>query len=56
VIYRMAQPPVPAGGMVALSLREGSWLALLGSLMMVLGPIWPQVSLEPAQAGALIRA
>ncbi len=55
VIYRMAQPPVPAGGLVALSLREGSWLALLGSLMMVLGPIWPRVSLEPAQAGALIR-
>ena len=46
--YRMAAPPVPAGGLVALSLREGSWLALLGSLMMVLGPIWPRVSLEPA--------
>jgi hypothetical protein len=56
VIYRMAEPPVPAGGLVALSLREGSWLALLGSLMMVLGPIWPRVSLEPAQGGALIRA
>jgi hypothetical protein len=55
VIYRMAEPPVPAGGLVALSLREGSWLALLGSLMMVLGPIWPRVSLEPAQGGALIR-
>jgi hypothetical protein len=56
VIYRMAEPPVPAGGLVALSLREGSWLALLGSLMMVLGPIWPRVSAEPAHGGALIRA
>jgi len=55
VIYRMAEPPVPAGGLVALSLREGSWLALLGSLMMVLGPIWPRVSLEHAHEGALIR-
>jgi len=56
VAYRMSVPPVPAGGLVALSLREGSWLALLGSLMMVLGPIWPRVSLEPAHGGALIRA
>ena len=56
VTYRMAAPPVPAGGLVALSLREGSWLALLGSLMMVLGPIWPQVSLDTAPGGNLIRA
>ena len=48
--------PVPAGGLVALTLREGSWLALLGSLMMVLGPIWPRVSLGPAHVDALIRA
>jgi len=55
VIYRMAEPPVPPGGLVALSLREGSWLSLLGSLMMVLGPIWPRVSLEPAHGASLIR-
>jgi hypothetical protein len=55
VIYRMAVPPVPPGGLVALSLREGSWLALLGSLMMVLGPIWPRVSVEPAHGASLIR-
>ena len=41
---------------MALTLREGSWLALLGSLMMVLGPIWPRVSLGPAHVDALIRA
>ncbi|HTY97126.1 MAG TPA: hypothetical protein VMB91_08810 [Solirubrobacteraceae bacterium] len=56
VAYRMSVPPVPAGGLVALTLREGSWLALLGSLMMVLGPIWPQVSLEGAPGSTLIRA
>ena len=56
VAYRMSVPPVPAGGLVALTLREGSWLALLGSLMMVLGPIWPRVSLGPAHVDALIRA
>jgi len=55
VSYRMSVPPVPAGGVVALTLREGSWLALLGSLMMVLGPIWPRVSLGPASGGELIR-
>ncbi len=42
VIYRMVFPPVPAGGMVALSLREGAWLSLFGSLMMALGGIWPR--------------
>jgi len=56
VAYRMSAPPVPAGGLVALTLREGSWLALLGSLMIVLGPIWPRVSLGPAHVDALIRA
>ncbi|HTQ69501.1 MAG TPA: hypothetical protein VMI13_12510 [Solirubrobacteraceae bacterium] len=55
VAYRMAVPPVPVGGLVALTLREGSWLALLGSLMMVLGPIWPRVSVEHAHGSALIR-
>jgi hypothetical protein len=49
VLYRMFDPPVPAGGLIALSLREGCWLALLGSLMMVLGPMWPRVTFEPAR-------
>jgi hypothetical protein len=42
VLYRMIVPPTPAGGIVALSLREGPWLALLGSMMMVLGGVWPR--------------
>jgi hypothetical protein len=42
VIYRMVDPPTPAGGLLALSLREGAWLALLGSLAMALGGVWPR--------------
>jgi hypothetical protein len=42
VLYRMVFPPVPAGGVVALSLREGAWLSLFGALMMVLGGMWPR--------------
>jgi len=40
VVYRMVAPP-GAGGAVALSLREGAWTALLGSLMITLGGLWP---------------
>jgi hypothetical protein len=42
VLYRMFDPPVPAGGMISLSLREGAWLALLGSFAMILGGLWPR--------------
>ncbi|MGO9489735.1 MAG: hypothetical protein ACLQBB_11990 [Solirubrobacteraceae bacterium] len=42
VLYRMVLPPSPAGGLVDLSLREGAWLALLGSMMMVVGGLWPR--------------
>jgi hypothetical protein len=42
VIYRMVDPPTPAGNLLALSLREGAWLALLGSLAMVAGGLWPR--------------
>jgi hypothetical protein len=41
VLYRMMAPPSPAGEMVALSLREGAWLSLLGALMVALGGLWP---------------
>jgi hypothetical protein len=39
--YRMLSPPSPAGDLVSLSLREGAWLALLGSLAIVAGGLWP---------------
>ncbi len=42
VLYRMVVPPTPAGGLLSLSLREGAWLALIGSVAMVLGGIWPR--------------
>jgi hypothetical protein len=40
--YRMFYPPTPDGSLVALSVREGAWLALLGSLMMLVGGMWPR--------------
>ncbi len=42
VLYRMIAPPAPAGEMLALSLREGAWLSLLGALMVALGGLWPR--------------
>jgi hypothetical protein len=44
VLYRIVDPPSPAGGLLALSLREGAWLALLGSLTMVAAGLWPRFS------------
>jgi hypothetical protein len=41
VLYRMLAPPA-SPGVVELSLREGAWLALLGSLAIVLGGMWPR--------------
>jgi hypothetical protein len=42
VLYRMVDPPAPAGSFLALSLREGAWLALLGSAAMTIGSLWPE--------------
>ena len=42
VLYRMVDPPTPAGDFLALSLREGAWLALLGSAAMIAGAVWPE--------------
>ncbi len=41
VLYRMISPPNPAGGLLSMSLREGAWLALIGSLAMIAGAVWP---------------
>jgi hypothetical protein len=43
VSYRMIVPPTPDGNLVALSVREGAWLALLGSLTMVGAGVWPRL-------------
>ncbi len=42
VLYRMVDPPSPAGNFLALALREGAWLALLGSVAIVAGALWPE--------------
>jgi hypothetical protein len=41
-LYRMVDPPAFAGSVVALSLRDGPWLALLGSVAIALGGVWPR--------------
>lgn len=40
-LYRIVDPPAPAGDAVALTLLAGPWLALLGALAMLLGGMWP---------------
>jgi hypothetical protein len=50
VIFRMIDPPTPAGGLVSLSLREGAWLALLGSLAILGGGMWPRRAGAPTPA------
>ena len=54
VLYRIIHPPVPDNSFVAVSLREGSWLALVGSLAMVCGGLWPRrlVSRTPSHAAS----
>jgi hypothetical protein len=42
VIYRLIDPPSPSGDVLELSLREGAWLALLGSLAITAGALWPR--------------
>jgi len=40
VAFRMVDPPLPAGELISLSLREGAWLALLGCICMAAGAMW----------------
>jgi hypothetical protein len=52
VLFRMVDPPASPGGILSLSLREGAWLALLGSIAMAIGGIWPRgVSTSASDAG-----
>jgi hypothetical protein len=41
VLFRVIDPPTPAGGYLVLSLREGAWLSLLGSAAILAGAFWP---------------
>ena len=40
IAFRMLAPPTPAGGLISLSLREGAWLALLGSAAVAGGALF----------------
>jgi hypothetical protein len=55
VAFRMIDRPSPAGSLIALSLREGAWLALLGSLTMVIGGLWPRYQ-HPVVSGGEARS
>jgi hypothetical protein len=55
VVYRMLVGPTPAGNAFALSLREGAWLALLGSLTMVAAGLWPRFASEPAASDSRVQ-
>jgi hypothetical protein len=52
VVFRMIDRPAPLESIVALSLREGPWLALLGSIAMILGGMWPRVTSAAAGSDA----
>ncbi|HYB23622.1 MAG TPA: hypothetical protein VED41_07485 [Solirubrobacteraceae bacterium] len=41
-LYRMIDLPTLAGEELALAVREGAWLALIGSVTMMLGGMWPR--------------
>ncbi len=56
VLYRMLVPPTPVGSFVSLSLREGAWLALLGSLAMVLGGLWPRAVTASSATDVQVRS
>ncbi|HXP28570.1 MAG TPA: hypothetical protein VN804_02355 [Solirubrobacteraceae bacterium] len=50
VAFRMIVKPTPAGELVALSLREGAWLALLGGVAIVAGALFFQPSFRGSAA------
>jgi hypothetical protein len=43
-VFRMIDPPssVTVAGVFEVSLREGAWLALIGSVTVMLGGMWPR--------------
>jgi hypothetical protein len=56
VLYRMLDPPTPSGELLALSLREGAWLALLGSLAIIGGALWPRPRAGASPSDALAES
>jgi hypothetical protein len=52
VAYRMIDPPALGYGLFSLSLREGSWLSLAGSLAIVAGGLWPGAGFHARSRGS----
>lgn len=51
LLFRIVDPPTAANDLLALSLREGAWLALVGAAAMTGGALWPhRRTREPAHA------
>lgn len=55
VLFRTIDRPQSFGGYVSLSLREGIWLALIGSLAMIAGGMWPKAASSPADVEAKLE-
>jgi hypothetical protein len=55
-LYRILDPPGAAGSVVAMSVLEGPWLALLASLAMILGGMWPRRVGAGAPSGAPVHS
>jgi hypothetical protein len=56
VLYRILDPPTPPGELLALSLREGAWLGLLGSLAIVAGALWPHPNASISLSDANVKS
>jgi hypothetical protein len=55
-LYRLLDPPAAAGNVLELSLLEGPWLALLASLAMMLGGMWPRAVDSASSSDAHVPA
>jgi hypothetical protein len=55
VAYRMIEPPALAGGVPSGALREGAWIALVSSIAMILGGLWPRVELVASPSEGPLR-
>jgi hypothetical protein len=55
VAYRMIEPPAPAGAASSVALREGAWLALVSSVAMIVGGLWPRVELAASPSEGALR-
>ncbi len=56
VLFRMIDRPNPASGLMSMSLREGAWIALIGSLAMVGGGLWQTRTPAASVSDASVRS